>query len=350
MAKTNQIKVRFIQPIARLKILENTGDGVSFSPLYYLTNDKVKISKLIEPDIVVAMGRHFRNTALEDPAAVIYFEGEIAMEGRNSSELDVNHFVWECVEFLLALWIVKDHAITLLPAILKISPSDEPPEYQILPFGHRNLNAIGSSSEAVEFSREQIRIAAEYYQDWIVKFTRKSVNEIIPEKVFSAQTNFDKNSKRLFRFLWILEYARTGADIGIKLGLFCSCLECLFSKDNDTINVTHKVAAKTAFFLEGITPQGREIYKQIKVAYDLRSRVLHGGTIENKGMLQLEQVCIQIDDLLRKVFIKILKSKSTEPDFFKMFIEEEKQLQDFLSDLLFKADDYLQKVKNASIG
>jgi hypothetical protein len=301
---------------------------------------------------VVAMGRHFRNTALEDSAAAIYLEGDIAMEGKNSSELNdyylnVQYFVWGCIEFLLALWIVKDHPITLLPAVLKISPSDERPKYQIFTFGHRNFNATGSSDKPVEFSREEIRIAAEYYQDWIVKFTRKSANEIIPEKVFSAQTSFDKNSKRLFRFLWILEYARTGADIGIKLGLFCSCLECLFS-DNDTSNITHKIAAKTAFFLEGITPQGGEIYKQIKGAYNLRSRVFHGGTIENRGMRQLEQVCVQTDDLLRKVFVKILKSKSTELDFFKMFIAEENQLREFLSDALSRADVFRQKNKSMS--
>jgi hypothetical protein len=337
MAKTNPIALRFIQPIARLKILENLGEGVSFSPLYYLTNDKVKISKLIEPDITDIMGKYFRHSAL-DSAAVIYLEGDIAMEGQNSTELSVDYFVWECIGFLLALWIVKDHAITLLPAILRISPSNESPKYLILTFGHRNFNATGSSSEVVEFSCEEIRIAGEYYQDWIVKLTKQTANKISPRQVSFVETNFDKTSTRLFRFLWFLEHARKSSDIGIKLGLFCSCLECLFSSENEKQEVTHKVAEKTAFFLETIPSQRKAIFKQIKVAYDLRSSVLHGGTIDNKKLLRLEPVCIQTDDLLRKVFSKILKSKSTEPDFFKMFTAEENQLQEFLSDLLFQAD------------
>jgi glutamate/tyrosine decarboxylase-like PLP-dependent enzyme len=74
----------------------------------------------------------------------------------------------------------------------------------------------------------------------------------------------------------------------------------------------------------------------------LRSSVLHGVTIDNKRLLQLEQVCIQTDALLRKVFSIILTSKSMEPDFFKMFTAEEKQLQEFLSDLLFSTKDPLK--------
>ena len=74
--------------------------------------------------------------------------------------------------------------------------------------------------------------------------------------------------------------------------------------------------------------------------------VLHGGAIRGEKLQKLVQFCIQTDDILRKVFAKILQSKSSELDFFKMFTAEEKQLQGFLS----KADDYLDKVKSATVG
>lgn len=336
MVNTNQIPLCFTQPIGRLRLPENMGDGESFLPLYYLTNDKSRISKLIDPNIIVSMGLTFRDTALE---GIIYLEGDIADNNRSTSELDVYDLVWECRAFLLALWIVKDHAIELRPAILKMSPPDKAPLYLIkTSSGHQNVNATGAITP-VEFSREEIRIAGEYLQDYLRKLPARSAIESTTNNDTFPQTHFHKNSTRLLRFMRFLDYARTIDDIGIKLALFCSCLECLFSKETDTQDVTLRVAQRTALFLETIPCQRKAIFKEVKDAYDLRSSVLHGGTL-NKKLRRLEQVCIQTDSILRRVFAAILRGKSSKPDFFKLFTTDEEQLQEFLDDLVFSTRPY----------
>lgn len=344
MANTNQIPLRFIQPIGRLRLPENMGDGESFLPLYFLTNDKRRISELIDPDIIASMGWTFRDTALE---GVIYLEGNIAEPDHSGSALNMYDLVWECRIFLLALWIVKDHAIELQPAILKMSPPDKAPLHLInTSSGHQNFNATGAITP-VEFSREEIRIAGEYLQDYIRKLPGRSAIESTPNNDTFPKTNFHKNSTRLLRFMRFLDYARTIDDIGIKLALFCSCLECLFSKETDTQDVTLRVAQRTALFLETMPCQRKAIFKEVKDAYDLRSSVLHGGTIKKK-LTRLEQVCIQTDSILRRVFATILRAKSSKPDFFKLFTTDEEQLQECLDDLVFCTRPYSRVEDNIS--
>ena len=320
------------------------GDGESFLPLYFLTNDKRRISKLMDPDIERSMGWTFRNTALE---GAIYLEGDIAAHDQSASQSDVYYFVWDCRFFLLALWIVKDHAIELMPAILKTSFPDTTPPWRIdTSSGHQNFNAAGAIT-SVEFSREEIRIAGEYFQDYMRKLPGRSAIESTTSKDTLPQTSFHKNSTRLLRFIRFLDYARGIDDISIKLALFCSCLECLFALESDTQDVTLRVAQRTALFLETIPSQRKTLFKEVKEAYGFRSSVLHGGTI-NKKPPRLEEVCIQTDSILRRLFATILRGKSSKPDFFKLFTTDEEQLQEFLDDLVFSTGPYSRVEENIS--
>src|SRR6185295_7525938 len=112
--------------------------------------------------------------------------------------------------------------------------------------------------------------------------------------------NFEKSSSRLLRFLSLLERGRNMPDVGIKLGLFCSCLECLFSKKDTNTEVTHRVSEKAAFLLRRDHEERKDIYKRVQQAYDMRSFVLHGATINDKALLRLPEVCSETDSILRQ--------------------------------------------------
>lgn len=334
MEKTSEAPARpmkyaltFIQPTSGLKIEQDLRDGESFSALFYLTNNRAYIANLLGADIAKVMGMHFHDSTLNSDA-VIYLEGDITQAEYERSELNVDQFVHYCMEFLLSLWMVKDHAINLLPAVLRISRPGERTDYRILTFGQNNFDRYGKS-EPVMFSREEIRNACEYNQDLIQKLTRSNGSQNAPIAPTQAVTNFEKSSSRLLRFLCLLERGRNMPDLGIKLGLFCSCLECLFSRENT--EVTHRVSERAAFLLED-NPSGRKaMYEGVKRAYDLRSTVFHGGIIEEKNLVKLPEVCGETDGVLRRAFTKIILN----PDLFQMFTEDEKKLKDFFLNLLF---------------
>ena len=64
------------------------------------------------------------------------------------------------------------------------------------------------------------------------------------------------------------------------------------------------LALRTAFFLEGDRQKGREIFKDIKKAYGLRSNIVHGDYHKIKDGLELEKYCKKTEKYLRLAIIK----------------------------------------------
>ena len=308
-----KVKLRFIQPTRGLKVQENLGGGISFSPQFYLTNDRTRIAKLIDPGITVGMGLHFTDDTLRSEA-VFYLEDDVSQADYDRGLFGVDEFVHYCMEFLLSVWTVKDHAIDLLPAILKISPPGKNPTHQVHSFGQLNFNASGKS-DPIEFSLEEIRIACKYNQDWVQKLTRQSGPKTISAAPSQAQTNFQSGSSRLFRFLCLLDRARTIPDLGVKIGLLCGGMESIFSSGSSEI--THRVGERVAFFLEADGEKRKQVYDRVTEAYGIRSAVLHGDQIGKEKLPKLSDVCVQTEEILRQSFRKII----LDPDKFRLFTD-----------------------------
>ena len=323
--------LRFVQPTDDLRISGKLGPEKNFGEGFCITNDPNKIVSLLDAEIKEAMGGHFI-AATRASGAVIYFEGEIKKSTWQSNNFNVDVFVHRCMGFLLSLWLVRDHAVNLLPAFCRLSRRGQQSEFRILTFGQRNFSAMGGS-EPVEFSHEEIHNACEFHQDWIHKILA-GINTnaaLVSQASNLVYTNFEPSSSRLLRFLSLLDRGRAVPDQGIKLALFCSGMECLFSQENEKNEIVHRVAEKTAFLLEQDFSKRKTTYKLVKQAYDLRSAVLHGSAISNSKLPNLPSVCSEMDSILRNVFKKIILN----PDLFLLFTQDEKRLQDFFVELLF---------------
>jgi len=64
------------------------------------------------------------------------------------------------------------------------------------------------------------------------------------------------------------------------------------------------LAIRTAFFLEGDRQKCREIFKDIKKAYGLRSNIVHGDYHKIKDKLELEKYCKKTEEYVRLAIIK----------------------------------------------
>lgn len=322
--------LRFIQPTEDLRILGKLGPEKVVGEGFCITNDSDKIANLLDTEIREVMGGHFV-AMTRSSGAVIYVEGEIAKSTWQNNNFSADAFVHRCMGFLLSLWLVKDHAVNLLPAFCRLSRRGHRSDFRILTFGQRNFSATGGS-EPVEFSREEIHNACEFHQDWILKLlTGVDADSESSQANTPIYTNFEPSSSRLLRFLSLLEHGRTIPDLGIKLALFCSGMECLFSKESEKNEIVHRVAEKTAFLLEQDPSKRKAAYDLVKQAYDLRSAVLHGSAISNKKLPSLPNVCSKMDFVLRRVFKKIILN----PDLLKIFTKDEERLQEFFLELLF---------------
>ena len=141
-----------------------------------------------------------------------------------------------------------------------------------------------------------------------------------PERLPTSAS--ERSSTRLSRFFYFLQSARTVTDLGVKISLYCTCLEALLSTGSSELS--HKVAERTACFIESDTAAKVECYKFIKRAYNVRSKVTHGDTLSALDAKELCEIAPRLDFYLRRVFGKLLSEKGAVDAFLggQMELEE----------------------------
>jgi hypothetical protein len=118
-----------------------------------------------------------------------------------------------------------------------------------------------------------------------------------------ADYNTNSCIQRAFSFLAM---ARSNSFLPLKISLYMSVLECLFTTDKT--EVTHKVAERVALYLGGSQEIKELNYKTIKEAYTVRSEFFHGQTISKKkdNRINLENESFKVDTVLRAILNKVL--------------------------------------------
>ncbi|KQS27019.1 HEPN domain-containing protein [Dyadobacter sp. Leaf189] len=118
---------------------------------------------------------------------------------------------------------------------------------------------------------------------------------------------------KLSRAYLLITQARMSQYVPIKLAFYVIALECLFSND-DKSEVNHKVSERASHFI-GSSPEERiELFKKIKKLYDVRSKFVHGQSIKS-AIKDLSLLSIEIDEILRRIFRKLIDNKGIVDTF-----------------------------------
>lgn len=118
------------------------------------------------------------------------------------------------------------------------------------------------------------------------------------EQEFPKFTALQKSTDRLSASNFHLQTARSNNDLGLKIAQMCTYFECLFS--TSTAELSHQLSERIAFFIESEPVERLKTYKQIKKAYSIRSKIVHGDRI-NKNLNELVEISSFCDDVARKI-------------------------------------------------
>ena len=91
-------------------------------------------------------------------------------------------------------------------------------------------------------------------------------------------------------------------DMADRLVNYTAALEFLFVVENKKIAA--QLAHRTASFLKGASQKYDDIHKDIKKAYDVRSKIVHGDYHKIKGEFKLEEYCDKTERYARQSIIK----------------------------------------------
>ena len=132
------------------------------------------------------------------------------------------------------------------------------------------------------FSREELRKARELCG-----------TPLTNRVVVNAQSAAEK-SARYTRAVYFIQAARASSDIGVKIANYSTALEALFSTDAQELS--HKLAERVACFLESAPSLRKQVFQDVKKAYGIRSKVVHGAGGSKEVQKSAVAVCVNIDN------------------------------------------------------
>ena len=294
------MKALFFTALRGLKITENLGGGEKFGETLKITNDKAKIESLLNRSIKEQIGILETNELLS--GTPVFFSNSDIPDDMSSQQF-LAFKVYEIQLFQLGCWLYKDNAINTEMSYV-VSECNGSNKIDSNFIGLKYLNSTGKA-EDLHITREEL------------KDIRHFCNSAFGQKIdlTNTKTKLSQDSQRLPRALYFIGAARAQGDLSLKITNYCTAFETLFSTSQ--AELAHQLSERISFFLASNSEERTDIYRKIKEAYGLRSKVVHGNTIPNSTVNKLDEVTFRCDHYAREL-IKLVMANQTCVELFKL--------------------------------
>lgn len=321
------VNTKIFTSIFYLEITEKCSENILEELNLFVTNDITHVKEIFKSQQTRNMIGLNEAHSLENSKCIFYQPNyfDTTFEEFDEKGCLVNTLV-HLQMFYHSLWLVKDNAIH---SELTYLVYDDEKHIGV----HSNLwTSFYTDSqgklENVIFTIDEIRLAIKLYPVILELNNRETPLSNVSIKLSSK-------TSRLSRALYFVQAARTSADIGTKISLYCSVLESIFSVSNTELK--HRLSETVAFFLEQEIDCRKTIYKTLQNAYDIRSAVVHGDGIPAKFLKNEADLLFgsvkETDVIIRRCLRKIFAEASLY-DLFTNKTRDEINL--YLQDIIFK--------------
>lgn len=219
----------------------------------------------------------------------------------------LSRYINNAQTFSTALWFVKDNSVATENSFLYMEHSDEGP-------------SVTSNSRAAYFSNARGENLMTLFNSDELQKAIQFFNALVSEESLTRETKIsyeylNNEASRIERFFYYLQAARTQNYLPSRISLYCTMLETLLS--TDTTEITHKIAERAARIIGGSLDERTEIYRKVKDAYSIRSSAVHGDKLRKAFRVEdrLQQVSVEIDDILRRLIVKIISDEEHSERF-----------------------------------
>jgi hypothetical protein len=229
-----------------------------------------------------------------------------------------------------SLWFVKDNSCHSLQCYYAVHENKF--------FGISNNYRISTTClgkyEAMEFTSDELETA---------NTIDKKLSEILNihmdtstiEKMMASgfqygienNRNYNDNN-RIARAYFFLKSARDSQFILLKISLYVSMYECLFT--TDASEIVHKMAERVACYYSKDFNERLDIFRFIKKVYNVRSKYFHGKNLDkDKTFEKIPEMLLRLDGITRTIFKRIILEDS------ETFLKDETDLENYFTSLIF---------------
>lgn len=205
--------------------------------------------------------------------------------------------------FFTSLWLVKDNAvnsgnfywwdttenvITDIPVVLF---SNSKGEYMSTPFSNDEINTANRiHSKVIEYTTNE----------------RNGEEQFVGEE--GNINNYNRNNSypndRISRALRFIIIARCQSFLPAKISSYISAIEALISSNRESLSM--QVSERVPKIIGGSIEDKILYHDKLKESYNVRSKFVHGDRISVNIARKIEQVSVDLDDLVRKLILKVI--------------------------------------------
>ena len=282
------MKTMVIIPIRGLKITENLGHGDKILEDLLITNDTTFIeNEFKKRGADYKTNGEIMHTLMAE--SIIYLATEA---GATEIQKHQGILMDEAFGFLNALWFWNDNEI-IVDRIVGISEQRGGACFFAVPFTYRLFPSL-SNMDNPELKRGELRVVRKKYQTLL-------------DAGYSYKTwerNLSDGTPQMTRAVSWLATAREQGSHMVKILLYMTCFETIFP--TFTEKIADNLAQRISRFF-GSSRRQDEVYNTIRDAYEIRSTIVHGKTLDEKTYQKSIKIVQSLDEYLRLTFNELWK-------------------------------------------
>ncbi|MDT3668954.1 MAG: HEPN domain-containing protein [Aromatoleum sp.] len=255
----------------------------------FLTNNSEHLTRFVSPSYLLYIG-HLEAAPLTNGSPILFKIDEV--QSHEDSHVEVINFLREVQGFLTATWLKTDNNVNCELAFA---------------FG-QDLEYLHSNSLALQYShhtgkRQRLQVLHEELLE-LAEFHRQFFAGI-KEQDRPAHTAFRRAQSRIDRGILFLQQARAADDLGQKIANYCSFFEAVLS--TSSAELSHQLSERVAFFTFDSPEQRLRTFREVKKAYSVRSKIVHGDALSDSAISGLVDVAGVCDGISRAMMLRVLQ-------------------------------------------
>ena len=282
-------KILFLSSFRNLSISSSLYEPFTLLPGINISNSKSLKFEVIDDQIVENIGQIELDYLVNSPNFVLCEFSEEDLQGNDLREFLLVLLIWIKGLFRSA-WVLFDHNMDCDAAYLFLYNEDT--------IVKCSSNFLAQRSIRADCSEEEICLNERDLNRW------KRIHHEISAYLYAKESHelrfsMEKGYCRTGRALNFVESARVSLNVGFKIAHYISAFEALFS--TSTSELSYRLSERVAFFLAAHGHSKMEVFKNVKAAYDVRSRFVHGTAASDAKIDEMMKLSVCCDKYLRSI-------------------------------------------------
>ena len=285
----------YVTSFRHLTCSEPIDEPVELLPGVLLTTGQRHRQQLLTPEFKKVAGKIEAEYLRKAPNFVFGEFEEEHLKGLNGDQFLVMVILW--IDSLFTnLWLLHDHNLECDAIFLSKRIENVGASWTRNFLARRPTQADGHVAKSLSLSKADLKgWASQHDTIESYRFAKSSGSHRFPLARGYARTG---------RAIEFVSAARCSENLAVKIANYCSALETLLS--TDAAELSHKLAERAAMLLSTKGFDRWNVFTTIKRAYAVRSKTVHGATLNTAQIEDLGNLSVECDRVVRSCLTLIL--------------------------------------------